>query len=113
MEIIKIGQVWSDGNIKVIITDIDKVNLTCSAQNIDKSHTFSMFGYLNKDFSPSNWGRDWICIEDDSKLIQPIISDYCINTATIKAINDYTCPTCKNDRCSKSEVTCWLCGNKL
>jgi hypothetical protein len=27
--------------------------------------------------------------------------------------NDYTCPTCKNDRCSKTEKSCWKCGSKL
>jgi hypothetical protein len=27
--------------------------------------------------------------------------------------NDYTCPSCKNDRCSKTEKSCWKCGNKL
>jgi len=29
------------------------------------------------------------------------------------AINDYVCPTCDNNRCSKSEITCWRCGNRL
>jgi hypothetical protein len=28
-------------------------------------------------------------------------------------INDHVCPTCKNDRCSKSEKSCWKCGGKL
>lgn len=28
-------------------------------------------------------------------------------------INDHICPTCKNDRCSLPEVTCWKCGGKL
>ena len=28
-------------------------------------------------------------------------------------INDYVCPTCRNDKCSKSEKICWCCGNKL
>lgn len=30
-----------------------------------------------------------------------------------KAVNDFTCPHCKNNRCSKSEKSCWLCGGKL
>ena len=29
------------------------------------------------------------------------------------AVNDHICPSCKNDRCSKTERTCWLCGGKL
>lgn len=28
-------------------------------------------------------------------------------------INDHICPSCKNDKCSKTEVTCWKCGGKL
>lgn len=27
-----------------------------------------------------------------------------------KAINDYVCPACKNDKCSKTEKSCWKCG---
>jgi len=29
------------------------------------------------------------------------------------AVNDYVCKTCKNSRCSRTEKTCWLCGNPL
>lgn len=29
------------------------------------------------------------------------------------AINDHTCPSCGNTSCSKSERTCWKCGNAL
>jgi hypothetical protein len=29
------------------------------------------------------------------------------------AVNDHTCPTCGNNRCSKSEKTCWRCGGVL
>ncbi len=29
------------------------------------------------------------------------------------AVNDYVCPTCKNDRCSKREKICWRCGHNL
>ena len=29
------------------------------------------------------------------------------------AINDHVCPTCQNDKCSKSEKVCWKCGNPL
>jgi hypothetical protein len=28
-------------------------------------------------------------------------------------INDHVCPTCRNDRCSKTEKSCWKCGGKL
>jgi hypothetical protein len=33
--------------------------------------------------------------------------------AASQAVNDHVCPTCKNNRCSKSEKTCWKCGGKL
>lgn len=42
--------------------------------------------------------------------IIPTSSD--VGAPTI-AINNHTCPSCKNDRCSKSEKTCWKCGGKL
>lgn len=29
------------------------------------------------------------------------------------AINDHVCPSCGNTRVSKSEKTCWSCGNNL
>ena len=32
---------------------------------------------------------------------------------SVPAINDHSCPSCGNDRCSKSERTCWKCGGKL
>lgn len=33
--------------------------------------------------------------------------------AMAPAMNNHTCPTCKNTRCSKSEIICWRCGNRL
>lgn len=32
-------------------------------------------------------------------------------TNDAKAVNDYICPFCKNDRVSKTEKNCWRCGN--
>lgn len=29
------------------------------------------------------------------------------------AANDHVCPSCKNDRVSKAERTCWKCGSSL
>jgi hypothetical protein len=36
-----------------------------------------------------------------------------INQKNKVAINDYICPCCGNDRCSKSELICWKCGGNL
>lgn len=27
-----------------------------------------------------------------------------------EAVNDYVCPACNNDKCSKTEKSCWKCG---
>lgn len=35
------------------------------------------------------------------------------NSSTQVAVNDHVCPTCKNDRVSKTEASCWKCGGKL
>lgn len=34
-------------------------------------------------------------------------------SSSVSTINDYVCPGCKNDKCSKSEVKCWKCGGLL
>ncbi len=39
--------------------------------------------------------------------------DTCLNVVTTEAINDHVCPSCNNDRCSKTEKSCWKCGNLL
>lgn len=31
--------------------------------------------------------------------------------ANVTVINDHVCPSCKNDKCSKAEKSCWKCGN--
>ena len=28
-------------------------------------------------------------------------------------VNDHVCPACGNNKCSRSEIKCWRCGNKL
>ena len=54
----------------------------------------------------------------DVRLISPdgnpsdMVEVATTSTSTV-AVNDYVCPTCKNDRCSKSEKTCWKCGGTL
>lgn len=36
-----------------------------------------------------------------------------VAAAPAAAVNDHTCPTCKNTRCSRAEKTCWRCGGNL
>lgn len=33
--------------------------------------------------------------------------------AYVAAVNDHVCPSCNNNRCSKSEKSCWRCGSSL
>jgi predicted RNA-binding Zn-ribbon protein involved in translation (DUF1610 family) len=34
-------------------------------------------------------------------------------TSTAEVMNNHTCPSCGNTGVSKSEKSCWLCGNSL
>jgi hypothetical protein len=38
---------------------------------------------------------------------------FVLPNAVLAAVNDHICPSCRNDRCSKSEKSCWKCGNSL
>jgi len=52
--------------------------------------------------------------------LQSNVCEFCVtvdgkNKTTIESsksvvVNDYTCTTCKNNKCSKSEGKCWWCG---
>ncbi len=47
---------------------------------------------------------------------EPIHANVTVSSNTAinaPAINNHTCPTCRNDRCSKTEKSCWKCGSKL
>ncbi len=35
------------------------------------------------------------------------------SVAKSDAVNDHTCPSCHNTKCSKTETTCWKCGGAL
>lgn len=94
---VKPGQIWvnlSERDKKFKITKVEENK----AYVISKKYgTEYIFGYLNEDGSPSGW--DIFFLES--------IEEY------EPAVNDYVCPTCANDRCSKSEIKCWKCGNLL
>lgn len=47
---------------------------------------------------------------DDSSSDQRFSTDLGLN-ANVAVINDHVCPACKNDKCSKTEKSCWKCGN--
>lgn len=61
-------------------------------------------GYLSigpEGIIPINPTDDWVAVDRKLTANQGV------------AINNHVCPTCKNDRCSKSERSCWKCGNAL
>jgi hypothetical protein len=58
----------------------------------------------------------WSCLNKNTYFKDPNRLESAKTSAPVSnqsVVNDHTCPTCKNDRCSKSEKTCWKCGNKL
>jgi hypothetical protein len=57
--------------------------------------------------------NSWVTIGPDHTL-GPHAIQHAIHVADeVQAVNDHTCPTCKNDRCSKTEKSCWKCGSNL
>jgi hypothetical protein len=50
--------------------------------------------------------HDWLVAVASTISIIPVVSSSI-------AVNDHTCPTCKNDHCSKTEKSCWKCGSNL
>jgi hypothetical protein len=58
------------------------------------------------DYKLVGWGLSW------NKRRFEKVDDNSI-TGPIPLVNDRICPTCKNDRCSRTEKACWKCGNSL
>jgi len=105
-----VGQVWEyDGNKdqRYTINAIDNNGRHCRAYCADGSDC--SFGNLDEQGCITGLvsTSDWKVISD----VQPIVS--AASTIATIAVNDYTCPTCHNTRCSKSEGKCWSCGNNL
>jgi len=59
---------------------------------------------------PPNGSQDNCVVCNDKKIENIAINAAC--TSAI-AVNDFTCPSCGNTRCSKTEKSCWSCGNNL
>ncbi len=98
---VEAGQIWrsNKNNKKVVIT---RVSYLIAYQMIDDIEV--IFGNLDiGNYATHSWA-DWSL---ESSV--PIQSEGC----TGEAINDFTCPTCNNERCSKMEKKCWKCGNNL
>ncbi len=60
----------------------------------------------------------WCNRHNNSAITSEVIDKVVYNPKAVKelkkfmspAVNDYTCPNCKNDKCSRTEKSCWLCG---
>lgn len=54
----------------------------------------------NNLLSPLTGGRDALKFAVKAK----------VPAQSTKAINDYVCPACHNEKCSRTEKSCWKCG---
>ena len=53
------------------------------------------------------------CEEQGISFTDITIVDFEMFSDPTVAVNDHTCPHCKNDRVGKTEKSCWKCGEKL
>jgi hypothetical protein len=108
MEQVKVGQVWTNGVYEYRITDIKASGhrFKCSAESIIGQTKYPNFGTLSEDLLPVAWDSSW-------RLVSENATCNIIDGNLGSAINDHVCPSCQNKRCSKSEKTCWRCGNPL
>jgi hypothetical protein len=93
--------------IKLIDNFIDSLKSTLDRVNNKKTYLVAVV----KEYDPIHD----VFIGEDITYIYNSKPDVTLTFSppVSKAVNDYTCPTCKNDKCSRNEKTCWRCGNKL
>jgi hypothetical protein len=102
-----VGQVWLYGasSFEYLITRID----FCVVFHRENGRE-QLFGALD----PDGYGI-WAQGPNSWRLKESLTVP--LSSLTVKAsgvaINDHTCPTCSNTHCSKTERTCWKCGNNL
>ena len=53
----------------------------------------------------TNWGK--------ASSFTVVDGETAATSASGTPVNDHVCPTCQNNKCSKSEKLCWKCGNPL
>lgn len=98
---IEVGQVWANNYCEFVITKVDKG----ACYYIDADGSEKVFGHLEPDGSGT-----WIHGLNGWFLKEATVQT---TNGSSTAINDHVCPTCKNTRCSKTEKSCWRCGNPL
>jgi hypothetical protein len=104
-----VGQIWEfnkQQDNRYTISAIDNNGKHCRAY--DANGNECSFWYLDEQGCAK-----WIVNDSSWKVVGDVFDGAQVPYATTAAINDYTCPTCHNTRCSKSEGKCWSCGNNL
>ena len=57
--------------------------------------------------------EEYVFFPNEIEKIHFTADDTTANIGSIIAINDHICKTCSNERCSKTEKSCWRCGAAL
>jgi ribosomal protein L37AE/L43A len=58
-------------------------------------------------------GHYEVVYQDSNGEWKPVISNLIEKNSSGELVNDHICPACGNNRCSRQEIKCWRCGNKL
>lgn len=78
-------------------------------------------GWTPNEFKPKtrhsiDWSEPSSCMWTDKSgfaALKKVAIPSAPITQPSPVINDYTCTTCGNNRCSRTEASCWKCGAKI
>lgn len=84
---------WSDLTFLGVVTEWSR---TLGNSVEDKALLLASYDAVNMKYVPK--------FAANNSVNKPVVA---------KAINDYVCPACSNDKCSKTEKSCWKCGFKF
>lgn len=105
---VEIGQVWK-GTYSADRFTITSISGKEVRAKLNSSTIETIFGYID-DYGNKTWS-------DNFWTLETVAEDKTINTRVLAndgvAVNDHVCPTCHNNKCSLTEINCWLCGNPL
>ena len=105
------------------LVQVDKDIAEHADAEFKRNYLFDIDGYYCTEYGidsvhisvPAIWA--WVKGErpDNTEcIIHRLLNDKVkLPVVELIPINDYVCPHCNNNRCSKSERTCWRCGNLL
>lgn len=90
--------------------NLSNVGLFCSGKHFDKKEDAERAAATENSMS---WSWTYEVFDNRSDDSSVPIGDIIPVASMSQAINNHVCPTCKNNRVSKTENSCWSCGNKL